>query len=51
MVADAKHNQSVVIEPEAYAQRTVAFFRKYLADEAIEEDAIRSPSSADIYVA
>jgi uncharacterized protein len=51
VVADAKHNQSVVIEPEAYAQRTVAFFRKYLADEAIEEDAIRSPSSADIYVA
>ena len=51
IVPDAKHNQSVILEPEAYALRTVAFFRKYLADEQVKEDDIRAPRPADVSVA
>jgi pimeloyl-ACP methyl ester carboxylesterase len=40
IVPGAKHNQSALIEPDAYARRTVAFFRKHLADEAIDESVI-----------
>lgn len=32
IVPGAKHNQSVIIQPEQYAARTVAFFDRYLAD-------------------
>ncbi len=32
IVPGAKHNQSVVIQPERYAARTVAFFDRFLAD-------------------
>jgi len=32
IVAGAKHNQPVIIQPERYAARTVAFFDRYLAD-------------------
>ncbi len=32
IVPHAKHNQSVVVAPEEYASRTVAFFRTYLTD-------------------
>jgi fermentation-respiration switch protein FrsA (DUF1100 family) len=32
IVAGAKHNQPVIIQPEQYAARTVAFFDRYLAD-------------------
>ncbi len=49
MVPDAKHNQSVAVEPKQYAARTVAFFRKHLAGEELDESQITSP--ADIEVA
>ncbi|MBN1342936.1 MAG: alpha/beta fold hydrolase [Phycisphaerae bacterium] len=32
IVPSAKHNQSVIIQPEQYAARTVAFFDRYLAE-------------------
>lgn len=37
IVPDAKHNQSALVEPEQYARRTVAFFRRYLSEEAVDE--------------
>ncbi|NQU76107.1 MAG: alpha/beta fold hydrolase [Planctomycetes bacterium] len=37
IVPGAKHNQSVVVAPEDYARRTVAFFQKYLAGLEIDE--------------
>ncbi len=37
VVPKAKHNQSVLIDPDQYSQRTIAFFRRYLADESISE--------------
>ncbi len=37
IVPKAKHNQSVLIDPGQYSQRTIAFFRRYLADENISE--------------
>ncbi len=37
IVEAAKHNQSVVLVPAEYADRTTAFFRKYLAGEAVSE--------------
>jgi alpha-beta hydrolase superfamily lysophospholipase len=43
IVEGAKHNQSVVVEPRQYAARTIAFFRKHLAGEAVEESAISAP--------
>ena len=48
VVAGAKHNQSVIVEPRHYAARTIAFFRKHLADEAIGEAAINSPSGIEV---
>jgi pimeloyl-ACP methyl ester carboxylesterase len=48
VVPGAKHNQSVVVRPEQYAARTVAFFDQYLAsapDEKAVERAL-SPDSA-----
>jgi pimeloyl-ACP methyl ester carboxylesterase len=35
IVPHAKHNQSVVVTPAEYAARTVGFFRKHLAGEAV----------------
>lgn len=47
IVPKAKHNQAVTIQPEAYAARTAAFFRKYLAGEEVPESAITNdPSDA-----
>lgn len=37
IVPRAKHNQSVVLVPEEYAQRTVAFFEKHLAGLDVDE--------------
>jgi len=48
IVPEAKHNQSVIIEPTDYAVRTVAFFRRHLAEEAVEESNIISPSESDV---
>ena len=41
IVPKAKHNQAVVINPDAYAKRTVAFFDKYLAGLEVDESVIR----------
>ncbi len=38
IVPGAKHNQSVVVDPERYAIRTVAFFNRYLAGDAQSEE-------------
>jgi pimeloyl-ACP methyl ester carboxylesterase len=40
IVPNAKHNQSVVVAPAEYAARSIAFFRKYLAGEAVSADEI-----------
>ncbi|MBS3734376.1 MAG: alpha/beta fold hydrolase [Phycisphaerae bacterium] len=41
----AKHNQSAVVEPQQYATRTIAFFRKHLACEAVDESQITAPAT------
>lgn len=56
IVPEAKHNQSVLVEPRQYAQRTVAFFRRYLSGEAVDESLITgqappAPSAAPDSVA
>jgi len=48
VVPEAKHNQSVIIEPTAYAARTTAFFRKHLADEDVAEVEITSPAEVEV---
>ncbi len=48
IVEGAKHNQSVIVEPKEYAQRTVSFFRKYLAGEDIAEEEISAPASVEV---
>ena len=48
IVEEAKHNQSVVVEPRQYAARTIAFFRRHLAEEAIEESRIVSPAEIEV---
>lgn len=42
IVENAKHNQAVVVEPKAYAARTIAFFDKYLADRPVPDTCITS---------
>jgi len=48
IVENAKHNQSVIVRPREYAARTIAMFRKYLAEEAVDERQIASPASAEV---
>jgi len=48
IVQGAKHNQSVVVEPAQYASRTIAFFRRHLADEQIDEAAITAPTGIEV---
>ncbi len=36
----AKHNQAVILSPKPYAERTVAFFRRYLTEETVDESEI-----------
>jgi len=48
IVPRAKHNQSVVIEPRQYATRTVAFFRRHLADEAVAVEDITAPAETEV---
>ena len=47
IVENARHNQSVIIEPNQYAQRTIAFFSKYLAGESIAEEEILAPADIE----
>ncbi|MHC4561603.1 MAG: alpha/beta hydrolase [Planctomycetota bacterium] len=51
VVPEAKHNQSVIVQPGQYAARTVAFFRKHLAGEAIGTSTITSPDDSEAVVA
>jgi len=37
IVPTAKHNQSVAVQPKRYAERTVAFFNRYLAEVPTED--------------
>lgn len=46
IVDDAKHNQSVVVKPAEYADRTVSFFLKYLANEPVAEATITADGPA-----
>jgi len=46
VVRKAKHNQGVIIEPRQYAARTIAFFRRHLAEEAVDEAEILRPAEA-----
>jgi alpha-beta hydrolase superfamily lysophospholipase len=48
IVDEAKHNQSVTVEPEQYAARTVAFFRRHLAGEEVNEAEIVAAPEADV---
>ncbi len=48
IVEGAKHNQSVIIQPRQYAARTIAFFRKYLTGEAIDERQITNPAEVEV---
>ena len=48
IVPDAKHNQSVVVAPTQYAARSVSFFRRHLAGEAVSESEITSPAATDV---
>ncbi len=48
IAAGAKHNQSVIVEPRQYAKRTIAFFRRHLAAEAIDESEITSPAEIEV---
>ena len=47
IVPAARHNQAVDMDPAAYAQRTVAFFTKHLAGEAVDDERISGPPPAD----
>ncbi len=52
IVNNAKHNQSVIVEPATYAQRTIAFFRKYLSEESVSEaDLAGEADGSDTHVA
>ncbi len=52
IVDNAKHNQSVILEPDLYAKRTVAFFRKYLSEETVSDAELNGDASdSDTHVA
>jgi len=46
IVEGAKHNQSVVLQPRQYAQRTIAFFCRHLAGDNVDEALITSAAPA-----
>lgn len=48
VVPEAKHNQSVVVEPRQYAARTIAFFRRHLAGQAVAESEITAPAQTEV---
>jgi len=51
VVPEAKHNQSVVAAAAEYAARTIAFFGKYLAGEAVGEEELTAAGKAQTDVA
>ena len=44
IVEEAKHNQSVVVQPKLYAARTIAFFDLYLAGRPVAQEEITCPT-------
>ena len=44
----AKHNQSVIVQPRQYAARTIAFFRRHLAGENVDESRITAPGEVEV---
>ena len=48
IVKGAKHNQAAIVEPRQYAARSIAFFRKYLAEENVAESQIRDPAEVEV---
>ena len=48
VVEGAKHNQSVAVQPRQYARRTVGFFLRHLAGEAVDEKQITGPKDAEV---
>ena len=48
IVKGAKHNQAAIIEPRQYAARSIAFFRKYLAEESVTESEIQAPAETEV---
>ena len=48
IVPGAKHNQSVIVHPRRYATRTIAFFRKHLANENVEEGQITGGEGVEV---
>ena len=51
IVEEAKHNQSVIVQPRQYAARTVAFFRRHLVGEPISASQITAPPDTGTEVA
>jgi len=47
IVEGAKHNQAAIVEPRQYAARSIAFFRKYLAEENVAESEIQDPAQPE----
>ncbi|HAU38764.1 MAG TPA: lysophospholipase [Phycisphaerales bacterium] len=45
VVPGAKHNQSAIVRPREYAHRTIAFFRRHLAGEAVSDAEINAAES------
>jgi pimeloyl-ACP methyl ester carboxylesterase len=45
---NAKHNKSVTVHPDPYARRTIAFFSKHLAGQAVEDARITNPVESDV---
>lgn len=48
LVPGAKHNQSVLVEPRQYAAKTIAFFRRHLAGEQINDIEITQPVDTEV---
>ncbi len=48
IVEDAKHNQSAIVRPKQYAARTIAFFRRHLAEEPVDERHITAPAETEV---
>jgi len=48
LVAEARHNQSVLVDAERYASRTLAFFEKHLAGGAAPETHVAEAWRADV---
>ncbi|MDP6635737.1 MAG: alpha/beta fold hydrolase [Phycisphaerae bacterium] len=51
IVKGAKHNQAAIVEPRQYAARSIAFFRKHLAEENVAESEITDPADTEAEVA